>query len=254
MYGRTANRAPHEPVTPRLVTLTGTSTIGTLPSLSPRPTLIKIRALYTHLREVLVKIPSFQSPNHGYQDHMVDAAEMYALTGEAAWIGFPDPGFHRQVDGTLNQVAQRDADAIFSAAIIVYTSQQNAKGAVNDALNEVVPKAYRRNPNVMGVSEFRPNDDQREIIARPTKQYGQKMAAKVNEQDDRWRLNWNPSEPIVELIERLKNCFIFAIYMPPVYTLAQLIKRAHTQVKKTGLCPTAVVEWEGVAPVNKTCL
>ena len=182
---------------------------------------------------------------------MTDATEVYALTGEAAWIGFPDPGFHRQVDGTLNQVAQRDADAIFSAAIIVYTSQQNAKGAVNDALNEVVPKAYRRNPNVMGVSEFRPNDDQREIIARPTKQYGQKMAAKVNEQDDRWRLNWNPSEPIVELIDRLENCFIFAIYMPPAYTPAQLIERAHTQVKKTGLCPTAVVEWEAFAHVKK---
>jgi hypothetical protein len=112
---------------------------------------------------------------------MVDAAEMYALTGESAWIGFPDPGFHRQVDGTLNPVAQRDADAIFSAAIIVYTSQQNVKGAVNDALNEAVPKAYRRNPNVMGVREFRPNDDPREIIARLTKRYGQKTAAEVNE-------------------------------------------------------------------------
>jgi hypothetical protein len=41
---------------------------------------------------------------------MVDAAEMYALTGELAWINFSDPDFHRQADGTLNLVAQRDAD------------------------------------------------------------------------------------------------------------------------------------------------
>ena len=41
---------------------------------------------------------------------MVDAAEMYALTGELAWINFSDQDFHRQADGTLNLVAQRDAD------------------------------------------------------------------------------------------------------------------------------------------------
>jgi hypothetical protein len=63
---------------------------------------------------VLAKISSFQSPNHGYQG-MVDAANMYALTGEAAWIDFPDPGFHRQEDRILNPVAQRDANTIFVA-------------------------------------------------------------------------------------------------------------------------------------------
>ena len=54
---------------------------------------------------------------------MVDAANIYALTGESAWIDFPNPGFHLQADSTLNPVAQRDADAIFGASIIVYTSQ-----------------------------------------------------------------------------------------------------------------------------------
>ena len=96
--------------------------IGTLPSLSPHPTTSKIRALYTHLHEVLVKIPSFQSMGHGYQD-MVDAAEIYTLTGAAPWIDFPNPGLHRQADSNLGTVAQRGANAIFSASIIVYTSQ-----------------------------------------------------------------------------------------------------------------------------------
>ena len=85
---------------------------------------------------------------------MVDTAGIYALTGETAWIDFPDPGFHCQADGSLNPVAQQDAEAIFNVAIMVYTSQQNVKGAVNDALNEAVPKAYRRNPNIIGVREF----------------------------------------------------------------------------------------------------
>ena len=41
-----------------------------------------------------------------------------------------------------------------------------------------------------------------------------------------WRPDWNPSEPIEELINRLEDCYIFAIYMSSVYTPAQLIERA----------------------------
>ena len=78
--------------------------IGTLPSLHPRPTATKICALYTHLCEVLAKSPSFQSANHGYQGK-VDAADIYALTGETPCIKFPDPEYHRQADGSLNPVA-----------------------------------------------------------------------------------------------------------------------------------------------------
>jgi hypothetical protein len=196
---------------------TAQAKIGVLPSLAPRPTATQIHALYTHLREALAKIPSFQSPNHGYQG-MVDAPPIYALTGEVPWVDFPDPGFHRQADGTLNPIGQRDADAIFSAAIIVFTSQQNVKAAVNDALNKSIPKAYRRNPNIIGVREFRANDDPREIIATLTRRYGQKTTQEVNDQDDRWRMEWNPSEPIEELIDRLEDCYMFAIYMPPPYT------------------------------------
>ena len=90
-------------------------------SLHPRPTATKIRALYTLLYDVLAKIPSFQSLNHGYQG-MVDATNVYALTREAAWIDFPNPGLHRQADGYLNPVTQRNADTIFGAATLVYTS------------------------------------------------------------------------------------------------------------------------------------
>ena len=96
--------------------------IGQLPSLPPRPTATKIRALYNRLREVLAKIPSYQLPNHGYQD-MVDQAEIYALTGETAWIDFADLGFRRQANGSLDPVAQRNAEAIFNVAIMVYTFQ-----------------------------------------------------------------------------------------------------------------------------------
>ena len=119
------------------------------------------------------------------------------------------------------------------------------KGAVNDALNKAVPKAYRRNPNVIGIREFRPNKDPRQIIALLTTRYGQRTTTEVHKQDERWRRDWNPSKPTEELIDRLEDCFIFVIYMRPAYTQPQLTERAHTQFKRTGLYPTAVVEWEG---------
>ena len=202
----------------------------------PSPTATNNHALFTHLREVLAKIPSFQSANHGYQG-MVDATGIYALTGNTPWINFLDPGFHRQADGSLNPVAQRDAEAIFNAAIMVYTSKQNVKVAVNDALNRAVPKVYRRNPTVIGVREFRPNDDPRQIIASLTMWYGQITTAEVNEQDERWHRDWNPSKPIEQLIDRLEECYIFTIYMPPAYTSAQLIERAQPQSRGRACTP-----------------
>ena len=51
---------------------------------------------------------------------MVDPAKVYALTGAAPWINFHDSGYHHQEDGTLGPREQRDADAIFNAAIVVY--------------------------------------------------------------------------------------------------------------------------------------
>ena len=70
---------------------------------------------------------------------------MYKFTGETAWIAFPDPGFHRQP--ATDPVAQRDAEAIFNANTMVYTSQQNVKGAINDTLNSYpVIRSVGQNP------------------------------------------------------------------------------------------------------------
>ena len=171
---------------------------------------------------------------------MIDQEEIYKLTGESPWVDFPDPGFHRQP--ATNTVGQRDAEAIFNANTMVFTSQQNVKGAINDALNEAVPKAYRCNPVVIGVREYRPNDSPRDIIATLTVRYGQKTTAEINDQDKKWRRDWSPSEPIEELIDRLDEVYIFAIYMPPAYTPGQFIDRAHNAIKRTGLYSRTVVE------------
>ena len=171
---------------------------------------------------------------------MIDQEEIYKLTGESPWVDFPDPGFHCQP--ATDTVGQRDAEAIFNANTMVFTSQQNVKGAIKDALNEAVPKAYCRNPVVIGVREYRPNDSPRDIIAALTVRYGQKTTTEINDQDEKWRRDWSPSKPIEELIDHLEEVYIFTIYMPPAYTPGQLIDRAHNAIKRTGLYSRAVVE------------
>ena len=65
-------------------------------------------------------------------------------------------------------------------------------------------------------------------------------------------MDWNPSDPIESMVDCLKDCYVFAVYMGPPYTLEQLIKRVHMQVKKCGLFPTAIVEFKAFDEDQKT--
>ena len=224
--------------------------LGVLPSLYPRPSCSKIRALYTHLRRALAGFASFQSADYGYMG-MVDKPEVYALTGAAPWVNVPNPGVHRVADGTMSATQQRDAEVIYTAQLKVWTSENNVRSAVNAGLNKAVPEKYRRiSDTAMGGREYRPTDEPWQIIDHLTRRYGDKSPEEVEWLDTEWRKDWSPVDPIEDLIHRLEEFFIFATYMGPVYTNEQLIERAH--IKKTGLFQVAVVEWEGYAADNKT--
>ena len=80
--------------------------VEVLPSLYPRPTCSKIRALYTHLRRSLSGFASFQSADYGYTG-LINKPEVYALTSAAPWVNVPNPGVHRVADGTRNNATRR---------------------------------------------------------------------------------------------------------------------------------------------------
>jgi hypothetical protein len=50
------------------------------------------------------------------------------------------------------------------AATILYKLQQSTEAATNNALNEMVPKVYHKNPNGMSEKEYRPTNNPRAII------------------------------------------------------------------------------------------
>ena len=149
-------------------------TIGTLPTLRPRPTSTNIRALTTYLSDRITSIPSYQSPEFGYMG-MVEEKTVYALTGADPWVDFNNPGAYRdRTDGTASTVQQKDAEAIYLAHKAIFDSQTNVRRAVIDALNLAVPREYKRyNTNTqIGAKIYKANSDPREILDALRYNYG----------------------------------------------------------------------------------
>jgi len=88
----------------------------------------------------------------------------YALSTNVPWADFPNPGNHHSADGMINVVEQRDADAVFNAEMIVYTSQENVKQAAIGALNKAVPKQYKHTAGI-GMANYKTNQNIRDIMA-----------------------------------------------------------------------------------------
>ena len=120
--------------------------------------MIKSSALYTHSRDLLVKMLSLWSIDHGYQGK-VDPTEVYSLTGAVPWISFLNLDYHHHADGSLDTIEQQESATFFRVTVSIYNSHQNMNGAVNNTLNKATQKAYLRNPNVMGVIQGRSPHD-----------------------------------------------------------------------------------------------
>ena len=116
------------------------ATIGSLPSLEPRPNSTNLRALTIDLTDKLTTIRSQQSADFGYAG-LVDEADVYALKCTTPWTDWPDPGPHRPQAATTTE---RDNNAIiYDANKCVFDSQLNVRRAINEALNQAVPRKYR---------------------------------------------------------------------------------------------------------------
>ena len=67
------------------------ATIGTLPTLAPRPCATNIRALTIDLVDKLSMVPSEQSVDLGFSG-MVEQDAVHALRNPTPWVNFLDPG------------------------------------------------------------------------------------------------------------------------------------------------------------------
>ena len=113
------------------------------PTMEPRPNSTNIKTFKIWFINILEGIPSQQSNKFGHKG-LAQQVQEYALHTNVPWIDFPETGNHQQADGAINATQQRDADAIWNAANLVYTNQQNVKRACIRCLNVVVRKKYER--------------------------------------------------------------------------------------------------------------
>ena len=67
-------------------------------------------------------------------------------------------------------------------------------------------------------------------------------AEKKMEED--WSAAWNPSEPIELLFDQLEDCYVMSVAAKPAYTQEQMIDKALTEIQRTGLYPTAILEYQ----------
>ena len=97
--------------------------IDILLTLYPRPNSKNTRSLIKVLAVRPQGILSYQSLRHGHKGFVTPAKE-YALTGEALWVDYQDPGLHWSLGG--NAAQQRDTDVRFTVASNTCNNQENA--------------------------------------------------------------------------------------------------------------------------------
>eukprot|EP00804_Cyclotella_cryptica_P012938 CCRYP_002290-RA/>CCRYP_002290-RA protein AED:0.50 eAED:0.37 QI:0/0/0/1/0/0/2/0/633 len=224
--------------------------VGILPSLAPRPNAVNIRALSRLLEQRLEKIPCTQAPEHGFVG-MVLPAQIYALRCEAPWTEWPDPGNHPAAANT--SVEQRNVKTIYDANRVVFDSQENVRRAINNALNDAIPNAFRKPiGNQMGQKVYTVCDNPRDILSNLRTKYGTSTPAEKRRNNVLLDAPWDPNDPIEALFDRIEDCFIFALICKPEFTMEQIIDKAIVAIQLTGLYETALLEWSGFADANKT--
>ena len=66
-----------------------------------------------------------------------------------------------------------------------------------------------------------------------------------------WSAAWNLSKPIELLFDQLEDRYVLSVAAKLAYTQDQMIDKALTAIQRTGLYPTAILEYQAFATKNK---
>ena len=121
------------------------ATIGTLPSLAPRPCATNLRALTIDLVDKLSMVPSEQSADLGYSG-MVEQDAVHALRNPTPWVNFLYPGQVPISDAGWTREQIADNIILHKALKGCFNSESNMRRATNAAINVATPRMFRRVP------------------------------------------------------------------------------------------------------------
>ena len=158
---------------------------------------------------------------------MAKKAELYALDTTAPWSDFANPEpVLEGTDGSLDAGAQRDQQAIYNGRISIYTSQLNVKCVIITALNESVPKKYKRVDRGIGAMMYKVNQCPRTILDHLRNLYGRPTPNEKTCNETMWTAPYNSSDPIENIFGRLEECFVVALVAEPAYSTEKMVYKA----------------------------
>ena len=138
----------------------------------------------------------------------------------------------------------------YDGRVSIFTSQANVKRAIIAALNLCVPKKYRRVDGGIGALHYKGNQCPKTILDHLRNLYGRPTPMEKTMNEANWAAAYNPNEPIEDLYDRLKECFVVALVAKPAYTMDQMVDKALIDFQLTGLYATAILEWNAVDVMN----
>ena len=98
---------------------------------------------------------------------------------------------------------------------------------------------------------YRPTDIPMAILASLRRLYGRLTPTERPGMEAQWSTPWNTSYPIETFFDRLKDCFVMETRNHPPYTTDQMISKGITAIEVTGIFTTALLEWNGMDPVDQ---
>lgn len=209
------------------------ATIGTLPTIEPRPNIYNLLKLEEIINTRLALIPSTQSNILGWAG-MFMRPEIYALSEPNPWRDPANPGAIPPEIGNPNATdAEREHHRdLWKILKNQHDSFINIGRALRAALETAIPDQFKPVQQI-GNRGFG-NRTAREIIDDLFHTYGRATATDIAKIDDAIKNPWDPNEPIEMLFKQIEDAQIFALCANLGYDLPRLIMYALNNITNTG--------------------
>ena len=114
-------------------------------------------------------------------------------------------------------------------------------------MNLAVPRKYKRANlvNQIGAKIYKANNDPRRILDTLRYNYGKVQPSEKTRNDTLLNAPSVTKDPIETLVDRLQECFVFAMITRPPYMQEQLMDKALIDSQLTGAFEIATLEWIG---------
>jgi hypothetical protein len=234
-----------------------------LPSLEPRPTFERIRALRQHFECTLQRLPCPQTTLLGWKGLIIARELCTLLTGPGNAFRVPmDPGpvadYTRPVlpgqqpdVSQLSRTEQATVDIQFAWQKHYFLSWQNIERACFTALDASINNAFKVSSNPL-IRGWHAGMSVHKILNQLSSIYGQPTLAAMELNNSAFRGVYSAADAPEILFCCIEDCAEIAILGRNPYTNRQLLQNAICFLLTTGLYVRTFEEWDRLQPMAQT--